>query len=227
MTAGVEISEAAVTDLDALSRRAPGLVDRLSVAAPTVRVTSAVMDALSPAASPSGVVALATLPPRRLDGLVDAPHPLVVGLIGVQDPGNTGAIIRAVEAGGATGVVAVGGANPFGWKALRGAMGSTFRLPVSRPATAAAVQTLAAARGLRVLAAVPRGGAPITETDLAGPMLVWLGAEGDGLAGEVTLAADDQISIPMRAPVESLNIAVAGALIVYEAARQRAAQGPS
>ena len=225
LAAGLRIDVAAVSTAPA--PRAAALARRLEPAARVVRVPAAVMDALSPAATPSGLVALAALSPAPLEDALRVPRPLVVGLSGVQDPGNTGAAVRAVEAGGASGVVAVGGADPFGWKALRGAMGSAFRLPVARADDPAAVARLAAAHGLRVIAAAPRGGTPAAEVDLRGPCLVWLGAEGSGLDGDAAATADETVSIPMRPPVESLNLAVAAALIVYEAARQRGGVTPA
>ena len=94
-----------------------------------VTVSDQVIDALSPTRSPSGVVALAQRP--RIDPLAAGRRPpLVIVAVDVQDPGNMGAVVRSAEAGGATGVIATSGsADPFGWKALRGAMGSAFRLP--------------------------------------------------------------------------------------------------
>ena len=220
LAAGVRVELAAVGTTPA-GRRVAAAARRLEPVARVVRVTAAVMDALSPVSTPSGLVALATLEPSRVADTMQVPRPLVVGLSGVQDPGNTGAVIRAVEAGGASGVVTVGGADPLGWKSLRGAMGSAFRLPVARGGDPAAVRREASARGLRVIAAVPHRGTPLTRTNLEDPCLVWLGAEGSGLDGNAVEAADEIVSIPMRHPVESLNIAVAAALIIYEAARQR------
>lgn len=220
LTAGLHVHLAAVRTGPA--GRAAAAASRLPPAARVVRVTAPVMDALSPVSTPSGLVALAALRPARIDDTMQGPRPLVVGLGGVQDPGNTGAVIRAVEAGGASGVVAVGGADPFGWKALRGAMGSAFRLPIARGDRPAEVRRQASTRGLRVIAAVPHAGTPLTETDLTGPCLVWLGAEGAGVDPDAVETADEIVSIPMRPPVESLNVAVAAALVVYEAARQRA-----
>ncbi len=219
LAAGLRLDVAAVSTTPA--RRVSALARRLEPVARVVRVTSAVMEALSPAATPSGLVALAAIHPALVEDAMRASPPLVVGLSGVQDPGNTGAVIRAVDAGGASGVVTVGGADPLGWKALRGAMGSTFRVPVACAEDPAAVRRLASARGLRVVAAAPRGGTPLAEVDLSGPCLVWLGAEGPGLDRDAAVTADETVSIPMRPPVESLNIAVAAAIIVYEAARQR------
>ena len=223
LTAGVRIDLAAVSSGTATARRSAAVLDRLDPAVTRlVRVSQLVMEALSPVSTPSGLVALATFQPANFEAAAPPPRPLVVGLLGVQDPGNTGAVIRAVEAGGATGVVTVGGADPYGWKALRGSMGSAFRLPVVRTLDPDAVRAEADSRGLRVLAAVPRDGTPMSDIDLRGPCLVWLGGEGGGLDTGVIDTADDVVSIPMHPPVESLNIAVAAALIVYEAAGQRA-----
>ena len=228
LAAGVRIDLAAISTGAAKARRTAAVLDRLDPAVTRlVGVSPAVMEALSPVSTPSGLVALATLEPAGFEAAAPPPRPLVVGLLGVQDPGNTGAVIRAVEAGGATGVVTVGGADPYGWKALRGSMGSAFRLPVVRTPDLDAVRTEADARGLRVLATVPRGGTPVSDADLRGPCLVWLGGEGGGLDICVVDTADDVVSIPMSPPVESLNIAVAAALIVYEAAGQRAGATPS
>src|SRR5712691_9829161 len=157
--AGISVHIAAVTPaasekddirplLAALARAG---ADIASVAAP-------VMDAISPVRSSSGIVALAERPPAADDRVYGAQPPLVVVAVDVQDPGNVGAIIRVAEAAGATGVVAAGAsANPFGWKALRGSMGSGLRLPLaSGPSPAAAVAD-AKRRGCRVIATAPRG----------------------------------------------------------------------
>ena len=178
--------------------------------------------AMSPVRQPSGVVALAQLSARSLDDIFREEPALVLLLSEVQDPGNVGAIVRAAEAYGATGVVAgEGTADPFGWKALRGSMGSAFRIPVVRAPIADAARA-ARARGLRLVAAVPRDGQPLPELDLRPPSAILLGGEGAGLADALVQQADARLSIPMREPVESLNVGVAAAVIAYEAARQRA-----
>ncbi len=222
LTAGVTIDVAAVSNAPPTGDRWSSLLERLDRVTHLVKVSPSVMAALSPVSTPSGLVAIATLRSAAFESTIRAAPPLVLGLVGVQDPGNMGAVIRAAEAGGATGVVTVAGADPYGWKALRGSMGSTLRLPVVRTNDADRVRADARASGLHQLAAVPRGGTPITDTDLSRPCLIWLGAEGDGLARPLLDDADELVSVPMHAPVESLNIAVASALIVYEAARQRA-----
>ena len=112
-----------------------------------VQVSDAVMEALSPVSTPSGIVALAARPRHELAAMLPpaVAAPLLCVVADVQDPGNLGAIVRVAEAGGAAGVIVCGvSADPFGWKALRGAMGSAFRVPVVRE-----LQTGEALRQLR------------------------------------------------------------------------------
>jgi TrmH family RNA methyltransferase len=183
-----------------------------------------VLAAISPVQHPSGVVAIGRARPSDigvvLSGLSDLPVALV--LAGLQDPGNVGAIVRAAAAFGASGIVATeGSANPFGWKALRGAMGGTFRVPVAGYGTMADVIAAARKKRVRLVAAVPRGGTALPNLKFGPATAVVLGAEGAGLASEVMTAMDETVTIPMQTPVESLNVAVAAALILYEAMRQR------
>jgi TrmH family RNA methyltransferase len=101
-------------------------------------------------------------------------------------------------------------------------MGSTFRVPVAAQVSSLEAAHAAKAQGVRILAAVPRNGQGLPEADLRGPAAVLLGGEGKGLPKPLQQLADATLSIPMREPVESLNVAVAAALIAYEASRQRA-----
>lgn len=247
MSAGVEIEIAAFSE-----RQFEHAASPLAHLASEVRdrggrpllVTDHVLAAMSPVQHPSGVVAIArpqSINLRRIfchpstangmpsgsdptPSLIAGSAPLVLVLAGVQDPGNVGAIVRAAAAFGATGVATLdGSAHPFGWKALRGAMGATFRIPVSAAATLADVLDAAAEHRVRVIAAVPRGGTPLPEIDLRKPAAIVLGAEGAGVPAATVTAAHETVTIPMRAPVESLNVAVAAALILYEASRQRVA----
>jgi RNA methyltransferase, TrmH family len=186
-------------------------------------VTTAVLSAMSPVREPSGVVAIASLPATTLERTLEREPQLVFLLHGVQDPGNVGAIVRASEACGATGIVAGEGcADPYGWKALRGSMGSIFRMPVAHKVPLAEAARAAKARGIRVLAALPRGGEPLPTVDLRRPTGILLGGEGPGLTETALALADGTLSVPMQEPVESLNVSVAAAIIAYEASRQRA-----
>ncbi|MEO7193141.1 MAG: RNA methyltransferase [Vicinamibacterales bacterium] len=185
--------------------------------------TSAVLEAASPVRTPSGVVALARWSPMALEAVLDTGPALVVGLVGVQDPGNVGAVIRAADALGASGVVILEGtADPGHWKSLRGAMGSTFRIPIARDTLD---RTIARARQQTVLVAatVASGGAPIERVTFGPAMLLLLGNEGAGLSAATVARSDVQLTIPMRAGVDSLNVSVTAALCLWQARLARAA----
>ena len=223
IAAKVTFHLAAVTPASSDESDIRALVDALGRSGvEVITVSSSVMDAVSPVKTPSGIVALAERPVAEADGLYAGPAALVVAAVDVQDPGNVGAIVRVAEAAGATGFVAAGGsANPFGWKALRGSMGSALRLPIAGETDADDAVADARRHGCRVIAAVPREGRSLFDVDLSGPIAVLIGGEGRGLARELADAADERVTIPMQAPVESLNAAVTAALLVYEARRQR------
>lgn len=189
-----------------------------------VTVSADVLQAMSPVRTSSGVVALARRPAGGLVRVFDGIPALVVVAVDVQDPGNLGALVRAAEAAGATGLVAAGiSADPLGWKALRAAMGSAFRLPLARVTGIDEVVSSARLLDVGIVAFVARGGTPLARVDLRGPVCLLLGGEGPGLSPALVDAADVRASIPMAPAVESLNVAVAGALAVYAAADQRGA----
>lgn len=185
-------------------------------------VTPGVLNAMSPVRQPSGIVAIGRRQERSLAEALAAAPQMVLMLDEVQDPGNVGAIVRAAEACGATGIVTGHGtADAMGWKALRGSMGSIFRLPVAVRQSLPEAVRAARALGIEILAAVPRDGVALTECDLRRPVAVLLGGEGAGLPDSLAALATSRVTIPMRRPVDSLNVATAAALIAYEAQRQR------
>jgi TrmH family RNA methyltransferase len=190
--------------------------------AQVARVTDDVLQAASPVRTPSGVVALARRPATSIALVAAASPALIVAALDVQDPGNVGALVRTGEAAGATGLLALGsGADPLGWKALRAAMGSAFRLPTARHGDAGAALADLRARGVRLVALTPAGGEPPEAIDFVPPTCLVLGGEGHGVAPAIAALADARLRLPMRPPVESLNVAVAGALALYAAAAQR------
>jgi TrmH family RNA methyltransferase len=217
---GIEIAAFEHRALDNVQTRA--LAEQLSAAGTEVLIVSRpVLEAMSPVRTPSGSVGIAR---RTLVALAEAMRgtsPLVVVAHDVQDPGNIGGIVRTAEASGATAFVAtVGAADPFSWKALRGSMGSALRVPVARGAIDDIIREARKA-GVSTAALVPRGGVPFYKIDFRKPTALLLGGEGPGLPDEVAHTADHQVSIPMHKPVESLNVGVAAALVLYEAFRQR------
>jgi TrmH family RNA methyltransferase len=201
------------------------LVTRLEATGIEVIMASApVMAVLSPVRSPSRIVALSERPVGGERRMFQTTSAVIVCAADVQDPGNVGAIVRVAEAGGATGVIASGhSADPFGWKSLRGSMGSALRLPIATDLDTLAALDDARRHGCRIVVTVPRGGRTLDEARLDGATLLVVGGEGAGLSASVVAAADERVTIPMAAPVESLNTAICAALAVYEVRRQRIA----
>jgi TrmH family RNA methyltransferase len=184
-------------------------------------VSRKTLETMSPVRSPAGAVGIAR---RTLPSLADAiasANPLIVVAHDVQDPGNVGGIMRTAEAAGATAFITTAAtADPLGWKALRGSMGSALRLPIARGEVADVLPALRAAR-IRTVALVPRAGQPLFTSDLREPSALILGSEGSGLPDDLLQQVDRRITIPMHGAVESLNVGVAAALVLYEAFRQR------
>jgi TrmH family RNA methyltransferase len=150
---------------------------------------------------------------------------LIVVMHRITNPVNVGAILRTAEATGATGAVATENAtDPFSPKALRGAMGAAFRLPVWYRPTFGQTLDWCARRGIKTVCADLNAQKNYTEFDWTGPCALVLGPETSGLRPAEIAAADDAVRIPMRAPVESLNVSVATGVLLYEAARQRKTQ---
>jgi RNA methyltransferase, TrmH family len=221
IASGVQIEVAAFADGARESSIASLAAELASRGAQVIAVTTPVLEAISPVRTPSGVVAIGRLRERQLDTALEKQPQLIFMLRDVQ--GNVGAIVRAGEACGVTGIVAgEGTADPYGWKALRGSMGSTFRIPVASRISLLDAARRAKARGVRLVATVPRAGTALHDADLRQPSAVLLGGEGSGLPQDLLDEADGRLTIPMRAPVESLNVSIAAALIAYEASRQRA-----
>ena len=178
--------------------------------------------AVSPVRAPSGIAAIVRRTPATADEICRTPDAFVVAAAGVQDPGNLGSLIRAAEAGGATGVLVCGAsASAFSWKTARGSMGSLLRLPVAHGLTVDAAIAAMRRAGGRIVATAPRGGTSPDRVDWRGRVLLILGGEGHGLSDASVSSADATVTIPMSPPVESLNVAVAGAVLIYAARRQR------
>jgi TrmH family RNA methyltransferase len=208
--------------LDAPSARR--FADQLSSSGTEVLIVSTkVIESMSPVRTPSGAIGIARCALVPLEKAVRGSSALAIIAHDVQDPGNVGAIIRTGEAAGATAFIASGGtADPLGWRALRGSMGSALRVPIAR---AGFDQTLRECRraGLAITALVPRGGRPFFSGDFRRSTALLLGSEGAGLSETILRQTDQQVSIPMQTPVESLNVGVAAALVLYEVFRQRSA----
>jgi TrmH family RNA methyltransferase len=171
---------------------------------------------------PQGVAALVEAPQFTVQAMFPSapgPAPLVVIAAGLQDPGNLGTLVRSAEAFGATGMILLPGTvSLWNAKTLRASSGSAFRLPVLALTAEAAFTTLRDHR-VRIFAAVARDGD--SEADLHGPSALLIGNEGSGLPEAWIAQADARVTIPFTGAVESLNAAIAGSVLLYDAMRQR------
>jgi TrmH family RNA methyltransferase len=220
-----------------------------------LRTTDRLFGGIADTQAPQGIAALVRPKAAAFEDVVRGAA-LVVVLVGVQDPGNVGTILRAAEAFGASGAATcpagtVGTANPLAPKALRASAGSALRLPIVRGVSSAILLAQLRVSGVKLYAAVPdrfsneggeKGGVPVVrpwEADWKSPFALLIGNEGAGLPEEVVRSCDARVSIPQisgglqvepapREPkkqtgVESLNAAMAGTVLLYEAMRQREA----
>jgi TrmH family RNA methyltransferase len=188
---------------------------------PVWGLTSSVFASVSDTATPQGVLALAIRSVAPVRSVADLDGPVLV-LVDISDPGNAGTLVRAAEAAGCAGVVFAGSStDPFGPKAVRAAAGSIVRLPVSEDAEVSTVLDELRSAGRTLVATVVDGGAAPEATDLSVPVAILIGSEAHGLSSEVIAACSTTITIPMQSAVESINAAVAGAVVLFEVARQR------
>jgi TrmH family RNA methyltransferase len=205
----------------------PEVVARLREAGVEVRETAAgVVERVASTQTPQPVVALAVTTTVALDRL--APDGFVLVAVGVADPGNAGTLVRSAEAAGAVGVVFCGNSvDPFGPKAVRSSAGAVFGIPVAEGEDPVHVLDALGAHGRRRLATVTRGGERYDRVDLTGPVAVVLGGEAHGIPPALHAHVDAALTIPMASAAESLNVAVAGAVVAFEAARQLRARAES
>lgn len=195
----------------------PGRLAALAGAHPRL-VSRKVLERLAETQTPQHLLAIARRRDVAAAEILKRQGP-VVFLFGVQDPGNLGAIVRVAEAAGAAGVVAApGSADFFHPRAVRGSAGSVLRLPVSGKVSFEPFAADAKAAGRAVCGAVPQGGENPFETAFPPACVLVIGAEGPGLPAGAYRCLDRRLTIPMRPPVDSLNAAVAAALLLYSAA---------
>ncbi|MEW6731537.1 MAG: RNA methyltransferase [Acidobacteriota bacterium] len=185
-------------------------------------VTESVMALISDVETPQGVVAIAHLPYANLTDAIRKQTPLVVIAHQLQDPGNLGTLIRSAEAVGADSLITTPGTvDPFNLKALRAAMGSAFRLPTIINARLSAIAELSRNAGLILVAADVKGECRYSDFNWTVPVALLLGQEAHGLDETAATIVEKRLTIPMIDTVESLNVAAAATVLLYEAARQR------
>jgi len=204
----VEASPRAASVCDAIERRGHDIL----------AVKRGLLCEIADTQHPQGVLAVLDAPRWEPGQAVAGPGPVVI-LDRLQDPGNLGTIARTAEAAGASGLLLTPGAtDPGNPKALRASAGSLLRLPVADAKDPIAIVRAA---GLQILAAVRSGGLPYDRANLTGRFALLLGQEGAGVAPGLARESSGAITIPMEGAVESLNVAAAAAVVLFEAARQR------
>jgi TrmH family RNA methyltransferase len=198
------------------------LLDGLPVAVPVSMVTEAAAKALSETVTPSGLIAVCHAPAVDLADVLAARPTLVAVAVELSEPGNAGTLIRVADAMGAAAVVFAGhGVDPYNGKCLRSSAGSIFALPVLCDPDVTDVLNRLRAAGLQVLATALDGEMSLDDADpaLADPTAWVFGSEAHGLSAEFSAVADRRIAIPMTGGAESLNVATAAAICLYQTAR--------
>jgi RNA methyltransferase, TrmH family len=197
---------------------------RLARSLPVVplEVSPDLLEDLTDADSPRGILGAVRLPRSGVESLPVQPDRSYLYLDGLQDPGNLGALARVAEAAGAAGLVlSPGCAHPNHPRALRASAGSLLRLPLAVGAEPGALDERLAPARPRWAALVPRDGETLYRAPLDGTLVLAVGAEGPGLSPALLSRIDLKLTIPMEPQVESLNATVAAALVLFEVRRRR------
>ena len=192
----------------------------LLAGAPVHVVTDRAAKLLSDTVTPVGLVAVCSMPDTGLDDVLGSDPTLVAVPVGISEPGNAGTLIRVADAMGADAVVLAGDSvDPYNGKCLRASAGSIFSIPVVSAPDAEGVVTRLKDAGMQVLATALDGQLSLDDADLSGPTAWLFGPEAHGLSPEIVDLATAGVRIPMSGSAESLNVAAAAAICLYESAR--------
>ena len=224
LRSGLSLEAVIVSEELAAKEKPSAILAALAAAAKrTALVSEKLLESVSYTKTPQGIILLANRPEtneRQLD--VNQQGALIVVMHRINNPVNVGAIVRTAEAAGASGIIATAHtADPFSPKALRGAMGSAFRLPVWFGPTYDEVISWLKQRNIQTVCADVHAAKTYDEVDWRKPSALIVGPESNGLSAEEIALADASVRIPMHGAAESLNVAVATGVLLYEAARQR------
>jgi RNA methyltransferase, TrmH family len=185
-------------------------------------ISERLVDAVSESKTPQPVMAVVPMKQHSEKELLGHSAKLIIVAHRLQDPGNLGTIIRTAEAVGASGVsLTENTVDPYNAKAVRASMGSILRLPVIPVGDLSSFLKTCKAHGFQTAATVLTGEKTHIEVDLTKPTVVILGQEGAGLSEGIMAGIDLRVRIPMAETIDSLNVATAAAVILYEALRQR------
>lgn len=189
------------------------------------RLAAGVAEKVTDTVTPQPLVAVAPRPAHALDDVSDAG--LVIVLAAVREPGNAGTIVRSAEAGGAAAVIfCQGTADPWSPKVVRATAGALFHVPVVKAGRPEEVLEVLAQQGRRRLGTDASRGRSYDDLDWSSPAALVLGNEAWGVPAEITSSIDEWVRIPMSGRSESLNVAMAASILVFEAQRRRGSRRP-
>ena len=184
-------------------------------------VADSVFTAMAETVTPQGVLAIVKMPEYSLDDMIANAGTMVL-LENLRDPGNLGTIIRTAEAAGVSGVIlSKESVDIFNPKVIRSTMGAVYRVPFLYVEDFMALLTELREKDVRLLAAHLQGKKTFDKADYSGKVGILIGNEANGLSKEASELANEKVLIPMAGSVESLNAAVAAALLMYEAFRKQ------
>ena len=193
-----------------------------------LEVTEEIMESLADTATPQGVMAIVKAFEADLEVILTSTQKHLFVLVdGIQDPGNLGTIIRTADAAGADAVILTRGTvDLYNPKTLRATMGSVFHLPIIPVGEAVQTAKFLLQSGVQLIVGMPQTNRPLYSVNLTGSVVLVVGSEAVGVSEEVKLLPCTMANIPMPGRAESLNAAVAVAIMLYEAVRQRSALMP-
>jgi TrmH family RNA methyltransferase len=198
------------------------LRERLPDEAEAVQVPDYLFEQVTQTQHPQGIAALVELPPRNLETILRGQNLLLLLACGLQDPGNLGTIMRSAAAFGASALFTLQETvSPFNPKAVRSSAGAIFHLPVLEDLAANELLSRLRAAHVRIIAADRHSPAALYQADLGGSLAIIVGREASGLPPEIAREASLLLSIPIRPGMDSVNVATAAGVFLYEAARQR------
>jgi TrmH family RNA methyltransferase len=222
LNSGLKIEDCFISDVFADDSLAD---DAIAGSGFTARLPERLLKTIADTEQPQGIVIVCRRPRDMRDDLPraipTAELPLIVCLHEINNPSNLGAVLRTAEAAGVAGVIlSERSADPFSPKAVRASMGAAFRLPISRGWEFADATEWARQNALTVTATTSAGTKVYTAVDWCTPRMLVFGSESHGLGPDHLAQADEQVTVPMSADAESLNLAVSAGVILFEARRQ-------
>jgi TrmH family RNA methyltransferase len=228
VSSGATIHEVFFTDIFGSKKDGQKLLRRLSKYTEKIfEVTEHLINKITATDNPQGIAAVASCKAAVIDELPPGNNPFLIVIDGVQDPGNLGTIIRTSDAAGSDAVILLPGTcDPFVPKTIRSTAGSIFNEPLIFMDTASSLDWLHS-RNIRVAVTAADAGRSVFDEDLTGGLALVFGNEAHGVSRTMKGFADLTLRIPIYGKAESLNVAAAAAVCIYEAVRQRKTQSRS